>query len=600
MEPTKVIGQAYTGPYVSNNKFQESVAFGDYIPVDQLDAFSRLHDTSYYVYKDSGHRKAADSIYADDVSHLGAAGYGAAGIVHYGNPAYDSASNLTNHTYDGFKIGGLIGAVGGLVYGSVENSLTLYDYMLHSEEYKKDVKKLYSTDPYSDARYMNPYKQLGKSPGPVGLPAGPGASVNNTDVTVGGGLEKEMSKGIKLKPKAAAKLSKALNRAAGVRVNKPNKPSARPSNPLSKVAKKKAPKGAITSITTAPVAIGNSIRGCESVVTSTSGNGVMVRGRDFMFSALGSGAVQTWTMVGGTPLSPAAFSDTTLANYMRLYAKFRFRSFVVHFITSSPTTANGDVMFYYGKDRSSVFLNQTSPQLLGFVLSDPSTTLGPQWTNHSAALTVTGDWKLTDYGMHDGIEEYADGELFLLSRTSSTDSPGYVMFDYVVEFAEHQLQPRLLTFPIPRAQWHQSHIGFGPTAVVKGNSIIASKGLFRFGNDISGGFSTLPGGIAGGDVYKVIIDLTNSDQGAWINVLNTNAFSVNTGNSSAVTIVDGMTIYSVYDAVGQTFAFYPNATSAFAESTPIAWGVTDTITINLQVWFSYIGSLSTANLVPNF
>jgi hypothetical protein len=356
--------------------------------------------------------------------------------------------------------------------------------------------------------------------------------------------------------------------------------------------------GAISAITTAPVAIGNSVTGSENVVVGTGKNGIIVRGRDFMFAPVGTGSVATWTLCGGTPLSPAAFADTTLANYMRIYAKFKFRSIVVHYITSSPTSANGDVMFYYGKDRSSVFLNQTSTQLLGFVLSDPNTVIGPQWTNHSAALKVTGGWKLTDYGMHDGIEEYADGELFLLSKTSTVDSPGYVLFDYVIEFADHQLQPRLLEFPIPRIQWSQLNIGLTNTAVTTGD-YTAIKPLVVQGNNISGSASVVPSGTGIGDLFKVIIDLTNSNSGAWTNA--TSALFV-TGNAlgTILTLSDGMTLYAVKLSAG--FALFNNPTAAYAMSASdtILWNPSATVTVNIQCWMSYIGTLGAKNLVPSY
>ncbi len=181
------------------------------------------------------------------------------------------------------------------------------------------------------------------------------------------------------------------------------------SNDSNVAKKKRKPKektsasnfGPVSSITTAPVAIGNSVRGATKSIMKTT-NGVRVRGRDFMFSPIGTGTIVTWTLCGGTPLTPAAFADSVIANYQRMYMKFRFHSVVVHYITSSPTSANGDVMFYYSKDRSSVFLNQTSNQLLPFVFTDQNTVLGPQWTNHSAKFLVSGGWKLTDYGTGGG------------------------------------------------------------------------------------------------------------------------------------------------------------------------------------------------------
>lgn len=53
----------YTGPYLSDGKFQPSVPYGTATPTDHVDSESRLHDTAYAMYKDPLHRFQADSAY---------------------------------------------------------------------------------------------------------------------------------------------------------------------------------------------------------------------------------------------------------------------------------------------------------------------------------------------------------------------------------------------------------------------------------------------------------------------------------------------------------------------------------------------------------
>jgi hypothetical protein len=61
------IQENYTGPYLSNGKFQESIAYGDVEPKSQLDAISRDHDTMYALSQDyedpEENRHFADYIY---------------------------------------------------------------------------------------------------------------------------------------------------------------------------------------------------------------------------------------------------------------------------------------------------------------------------------------------------------------------------------------------------------------------------------------------------------------------------------------------------------------------------------------------------------
>jgi len=352
--------------------------------------------------------------------------------------------------------------------------------------------------------------------------------------------------------------------------------------------------GPLTSVNTAPVSIGNSIRGSSSFVQQVPG-GVRVVGRDFCFPATATGNVQTWTVCGGTPLTPAAFSDSVLRQYVQMYQKFKWNGCMAHYITSSATTATGDVAFYHGKNRNSVFINQTSTQLLPMLMSDADTVLGPQWTNHSVNLTIRPVWKSTDYGMNSDINEYAEGELFLLSKTSTTDSPGYVIFDYDITFSEMQISPRLLALPLPRAQFKNVALGGASVTIGTTTQIL----LPVYGNDISGSASTAPTGVVSGDVYKVILDITNSSS---LPSGITNLAVYNTGGNTQILPTDGTTLYAKYETT--SFYFYPNVEAAFSgvgvAGVIIPGAPITTATFTLQTWMSLVGTVASTNVNPNF
>jgi len=346
----------------------------------------------------------------------------------------------------------------------------------------------------------------------------------------------------------------------------------------------------VSVVTKAPAAIGNTIRGAASTVHMTN-NGHVVTGRDFMFAPTGSGTVTTWTMLGGCPLSPTAFADSSLRQYSQMYNKFRFLSFTAHYITASPTSSNGDVMLYYAKNRESPFLNQTSANLLPFVMSDPNTILGPQWQNMSATFDVSAAWKSLDYGIEDTPKEYADGELFLLSKTSTTDSPGYVIFDYTIEFGERSIQPRLLTLPITREIY--LNLGLGTPS---GSTVINTPfGLRSSGTGINGVTSAYPVGQVDGDIYKVIVDFTNSTRGANSSfvILPLVSHEVS-GSTISYTMADGFSCYAVYNSGTDAYYLYPNAASAYVGSRIFWASGTGTVTLTLQVWISYVGSINGA------
>lgn len=149
------VGNAnYTGPYLSDGKIQESVAFGEEEPASQLDALSRLHDTAYATYKDFGHLTAADSIYNEEAKKLESKFPQLAGqIVLYGNAIQRFGSNLA--------AGAAAGPVS-FVAAAVHNFLDIHDYMLHEKEYRRDVLALYELDPMKPKKWVQE-KHLGES-----------------------------------------------------------------------------------------------------------------------------------------------------------------------------------------------------------------------------------------------------------------------------------------------------------------------------------------------------------------------------------------------------------------------------------------------------
>lgn len=136
----------YTGPYISDGKFQSSVMFGSTKPKDELDALSRLHDTAYAYYEDRAHREAADRIYSDAAKKLrGKFPELAADIVNYGNYTGRQAGQLASDVLTYTPIAGVVKFAG-------TNLLNMYR-MINGTYLKKeiaDVKSLYSRDPGYD------------------------------------------------------------------------------------------------------------------------------------------------------------------------------------------------------------------------------------------------------------------------------------------------------------------------------------------------------------------------------------------------------------------------------------------------------------------
>jgi hypothetical protein len=129
-------------------------------------------------------------------------------------------------------------------------------------------------------------------------------------------------------------------------------------------------------------------------------------------------------------------------------------------------------------------------------------------------------------------------------------------------------------------------------------------GLRASGLNISGTTSSYPPGILDGDIYKVVVDRTNSTLGAGSTSITSSLYGHEVaGSTGAITMSDGFTCYAVYNLNTDAFYFYLNAASAYAGSTNrIFWASnTGTVSITLQIWLSYVGSTNfSISNVSNF
>lgn len=348
--------------------------------------------------------------------------------------------------------------------------------------------------------------------------------------------------------------------------------------------------GAVSTITSAPVAIGNSMSGFTSQTLHTA-NGCRVLGRDYAFTPPATGTVTNWSIDGGMPLTPACMPSTILRNFVQMYNKFKIRRVAFHYITSSSTTTTGDVVFYFQKNTDSSQINWTSASFLPYVLSDSNTVIGPQWTNHTVLCQPQGAFKSTDYGMNVDMDNYSYGDIFLFSKTSSTESPGYVIFDYDIEFAELSVNPRAGILPTIKAQW--APFSFGFTMVATANTTTVSNATN--GTSWIGGVTITAPVLVAGEIYKVILDVTNS---TFTNPSNpTNFFAVQVGAGTSTSFVnqaiaDGYTCYAAAQNTSNV-VFFPNLASAYTASNAMFAGTTGTYSATLRGMIKLVGEQNT-------
>jgi len=391
-----------------------------------------------------------------------------------------------------------------------------------------------------------------------------------------------MTKNNKLKP-----ITIKPSRPASAPKRMPARPRAaklsRPSNPTF---------GSVSTINTAPVAIGNSMSGFKSRTIPVP-NGIRIIGRDYGFTPAATGSVTGWACTGGMPLTPACMPTTVLRNFVQMYSKFKFNSLTAHYITSSSTSTTGVVVFYSQKEAKSSQINWTASSFLPFVLSEPENVIGPQWTNHSMTIRPKGGFKHCDAFLNSDQNDDSFGDIFLMSKTSSTESPGYVVLDYDITFMELEYNPRAALIPLAAAQWNPFDLTWTEARTTDDtgqNSGSATTGI---------GATTITKFTAAnvGDVYKIFIDATNSTftVGTAANLWNEQLY---TGATTAVTLVDGFTAYAV-NIVGDTWHFYPTLESAMVNSREFRAGATLTYNVSLRGFAKYVASINNLKMQYN-
>jgi hypothetical protein len=219
----------------------------------------------------------------------------------------------------------------------------------------------------------------------------------------------------------------------------------------------------------------------------------------------------------------------------------------------------------------------SNSSFLPYVLSDPNTLIGPQWTNHSMLVRPTKEWKSTLYGNQTDINEDSDGSIFFFSKTNAANSPGYLLIDYDISFRELSVNPRAGTLPVARGQ--SSFICWNDTATARTAGNAFNPSGQTSGKTIANVTSAVPTGALPGDIYKVVMQVTASQQvnAAWTNV--TTANLIRYADDVTIALDDGFTCYARYD--GTSFTLYSTLENAVTQTQPLEVGVTATITYNL-------------------
>jgi hypothetical protein len=362
-----------------------------------------------------------------------------------------------------------------------------------------------------------------------------------------------------------------------------------PSNELKNELK---PFGGVSQVGMAPVTIGNTIRAVKQR-TMEHRNGVRVIGRDFVMAVGGTqSAFSNWCFQAGFGLSPICLNATGLRGYFQTYERFKWNAVNVHYITSSPTSATGDVLIMYHSNHGGPKVDHTSTNFMSYALSTDAALLGPQWTNHSVQIVYgERDWYDTDVLSSEDVKHQADGEVLCYTRNTtqagSPDQPGYLLIDYDVTFERRMLNPRVQSLPSSLFKWQQGV--FNVNAATTAGQTVSFN--FNATNTYAGIAGVLPAGLAIGDIFQVVFDtqLTTAIGATFATAV---SVIVSSGVTQTYPIITGTTLYAVCgSAVGfGAFALYPNYDAALV-GTPMVWTATSAgITLACPLVLTCVGS----------
>lgn len=337
------------------------------------------------------------------------------------------------------------------------------------------------------------------------------------------------------------------------------------------------------TVSSAPVSLGATIRGIAPI-TSAGRDSMRVVGRDFVGSLTPTGTAPNWALVTGFPLNPNAFQSSILQSYCRIYSKFRFHRVRVIYVTSSATSANGDVLMTHVENRSDPHPRCAASTYLNNMLSDDNTILTVQWQNQSQDIRlVSSEPKILALSAVPDLDETSQGEILVYSRTSGTDSPGYFLIDYDVTFYEMGLNPRSGSMPAPRMVYSPFSCYINSGVSVTPNYVFnfrADSVAWMGGTTISSLTSSSP---ALGEIFKISLNVVDAAYNSWTVASGTVPTTANifTELASAVgttmSLADGFTCYMLYSGFDKC-TLHPTYTAAQTASNPFVASSTYTTT----------------------
>lgn len=303
----------------------------------------------------------------------------------------------------------------------------------------------------------------------------------------------------------------------------------------------------------APVSIGTSLRSSTPKMTRVNGN-VRISARSYITSVAETNNT-SWFLGAMVPINPLYFDGLPAGRLAGTYKKYRFASLQFHYITRQPTTAAGEVIMAVNNKVSGECLAYSTSSFLPQAMSYQDCLMGPVWTNHTLNVTSCGGWYDVDCLSNNDFEDALPGELYVWVQSALTDTVGYIVADYVLEFSTLDLGPR--SVGIPYSPGLASIVSLVDTAnpAVGNFPTVTIPAAYAY-NTTTRGF---------GATFRIVLDMSTSTLTAPITA--STAWQLLSGAlTENVALVDGTTIYGVINST-TGMRLYPTLEGAITGST---------------------------------
>jgi hypothetical protein len=290
-----------------------------------------------------------------------------------------------------------------------------------------------------------------------------------------------------------------------------------------------------TTVTRAPVSIGTTITATAPRRTTTL-RGCRLQGREFMASVYESSNAN-WQLTALCPLHPAYFTSSTIGNICRGFSRYKWNRLTVHFVTRQPTSVTGEIALCYSSNCLLPAENGASGAFLPRVMSRGNAILGPLWTSHSINIPCDNKLRYIDAFSSIDFNLNVMGEVQAYTLAGVTDTAGYLLMDYDIEFADVMYQPHGTLIPLATGTGTQIIVNDSSTTPTASNAVKVTGALLTTASD--------------GTVYRCILDLDQSTlstgttaANAWeTNVAFASTLTSITSTARTITLVDGMQFY---------------------------------------------------------